>query len=156
MSSERENANGPTQVHPALNFNNDLTQHIHLNGLNGMNNGINGIIGGSKPFAERGELSTEFPRFSDDFRDFSYPKMKNFEISRDEQKFSRKAQDGACAIFRGIFNFLLFYLVGLTISGSVNGSKVTVTRRTARKFMSRICLAMAATMPPDRENRPLK
>ena len=60
MSLERDNANGPTQVHPALNYN-DLTQHLHgLNGLNGINNGINGIIGNSKPFGERGELSKRF------------------------------------------------------------------------------------------------
>ena len=60
MSLERENANGPTQVHPALNYN-DLTQHLH--GLNGINNGINGIIGNSKPFGERGKLSKRFQVF---------------------------------------------------------------------------------------------
>lgn len=49
MSSDREQ-NGPTQVHPALNYN-DLT-HMQLNGLNGIN-GI-GII--SKPFGERGKF----------------------------------------------------------------------------------------------------
>lgn len=50
MSSEREQ-NGPTQVHPALNYN-DLAAHMQLNGLNGLN-GI-GMI--SKPFGERGKL----------------------------------------------------------------------------------------------------
>jgi hypothetical protein len=49
--AEREINNGPTQVHPALNYN-DLTQHIH--GLNGIN-GLNGIITNPKPFGERGE-----------------------------------------------------------------------------------------------------
>lgn len=50
MSSDREQ-NGPTQVHPALNYN-DLTSHMQLNGLNG----INGIGMMNKPFAERGKL----------------------------------------------------------------------------------------------------
>jgi hypothetical protein len=61
MSSEREITNGPTQVHPALNFNNDLAQHLH--GLNGINNGINGIISNPKPFGERGEFSCLFRDF---------------------------------------------------------------------------------------------
>lgn len=50
MSVEREQ-NGPTQVHPALNYN-ELTQHLQLNGLNGLN-GI-GMI--NKPFGDHGEL----------------------------------------------------------------------------------------------------
>jgi hypothetical protein len=50
MASEREQ-NGPTQVHPALNYN-DLTAHMQLNGMNGLN-GI-GIM--NKSFGERGEL----------------------------------------------------------------------------------------------------
>lgn len=46
MSSDREQ-NGPTQVHPALNYN-DMNTHIQLNGLNGINvNGMNGIMGKS-------------------------------------------------------------------------------------------------------------
>lgn len=49
MSSERDQ-NGPTQVQTALY--NELTSHMQLNGLNGMN-GI-GMI--SKPFGERGKL----------------------------------------------------------------------------------------------------
>lgn len=43
--------NGPTQVHPALNYN-DLTAHLQLNGMNG----LNGIGLHSKPFAERGKF----------------------------------------------------------------------------------------------------
>ena len=41
MSSDREQ-NGPTQVHPSLNYN-DMNTHIQLNGVNGMN----GIMGKS-------------------------------------------------------------------------------------------------------------
>ena len=53
MSAEREQ-NGPTQVHPALNYN-ELT-HIQLNGMNGLNglNGLNGMMN-NKPFNDRGE-----------------------------------------------------------------------------------------------------
>lgn len=49
MSAERDQ-NGPTQVHPALNYT-DLSAHMQLNGLNG----LNGIGMNNKPFAERGE-----------------------------------------------------------------------------------------------------
>lgn len=49
MSAEREQ-NGPTQVHPALNYN-ELTSHIQLNGMNG----LNGIGMMNKPFGDRGE-----------------------------------------------------------------------------------------------------
>lgn len=44
--------NGPTQVHPALNYN-DLTAHMQLNGMNG----LNGIGLHAKPFAERGKFN---------------------------------------------------------------------------------------------------
>jgi hypothetical protein len=54
MASERDINNGPTQVHPTLNYN-DLQQHI----LNGIGNGHNGIISNPKPFGERGKLSSE-------------------------------------------------------------------------------------------------
>jgi hypothetical protein len=39
MSSDREQ-NGPTQIHPSLNYN-EMNTHIQLNGMNGMN-GITG------------------------------------------------------------------------------------------------------------------
>jgi hypothetical protein len=45
MSSDREQ-NGPTQVHPSLNFN-DMNTHIQMN-----MNGINGMNGMSKSFGE--------------------------------------------------------------------------------------------------------
>jgi hypothetical protein len=35
MSSDRE-PNGPTQIHTQLNYN-DLSTHIQLNGMNGLN-----------------------------------------------------------------------------------------------------------------------
>ena len=47
LMDEREQ-NGPTQVHPALNYN-ELTAHMQLNGMNGLNGGM------VKPFAERGK-----------------------------------------------------------------------------------------------------
>jgi hypothetical protein len=106
MSSERENANGPTQVHPALNFNNDLTQHIHLNGLNGMNNGINGIIGGSKPFAERGELSSDFHDFPTIFATFLTQKSKKFRnFTRRTKIFTKKHRRGMRDFPGGNFQF---------------------------------------------------
>lgn len=55
MASEREN-NGPTQVHPLLNYN-DLTQHI--NGMNGITNGLS-IITNPNPFGERGKFKLVF------------------------------------------------------------------------------------------------
>jgi hypothetical protein len=73
VMAERE-INGPTQVHPALNYN-DLTQHIHgLNGLNGISNGLNGIITNPKPFGERGELSSDCKCFKLSSGPYSYPK----------------------------------------------------------------------------------
>lgn len=44
MSSDREQ-NGPTQIHPALNYT-EINTHIQMNGINGMN----GIMG--KSFGE--------------------------------------------------------------------------------------------------------
>ena len=52
MSSDREQS-GPTQVHPALNYN-ELT-HLQINGFNGLN-AMNGLGMINKPFGERGEL----------------------------------------------------------------------------------------------------
>lgn len=45
MSSTDREQNGPTQIHPSLNYN-DMNTHIQLNGINGMN----GIMG--KSFGE--------------------------------------------------------------------------------------------------------
>jgi hypothetical protein len=54
MSTDRDQ-NGPTQVHPALNYT-DLSAHMQLNGMNG----LNGIGLSSKPFPERGEQQCNF------------------------------------------------------------------------------------------------
>lgn len=63
MSSEN-GQNGPTTVHPAINYN-DLAAHMQINGMQNGLNGLNGMNGlgmlGNNQKYERGEekLSTE-------------------------------------------------------------------------------------------------
>lgn len=90
MSSDREQ-NGPTQVHPALNYN-DLTSHMQLNGLNG----INGIGMMSKPFAERGKLLLDQIQwsfylkleFSNNFESWEKSRDGKFSNDNEHARFS--------------------------------------------------------------------
>lgn len=149
MSSDRDQ-NGPTQVHPALNFN-DLTSHIQLSGLNGLNglngmNGLNGIGMIPKPFGDRGELVFDLNHRKFTFLNTQFQKRRFLRKIAMKKIFTMR-----CGHARIFFEFP--YLVALEFSS--NGSNFTVTRFTARKFMSRICLAIAEKIPPDRVNTPL-
>lgn len=76
MSSEREQ-NGPTQVHPALNYN-ELTAHMQLNGMNG----LNGIVTMNKSFGERGKLPFELNSSRGRILPFKSQELKIFEALR--------------------------------------------------------------------------
>lgn len=142
MSAEREQ-NGPTQVHPALNYT-ELTQHMQLNGLNG----LNGIGMNSKPFGDRGELF--FNLFEPLALVLPLNRDSNQKISNSKtstEKFSPRVL-GMRDFPRNFPHLVVFAFLS-------NGSNLTVTRFTPLKFISLICLAIAAKTPPDRVKAPL-
>lgn len=144
MASEREQ-NGPTQVHPALNYN-ELTSHMQLNGLNG----LNGIGVMNKSYGERGKLLWShwvLLRWRIYLRILKLTWALKKYLSRREKIFHNALW--ACASFRWKFSYLV------VAAFSSNGSNFTVTRFTLLKFRSRICLAMAAKTPPERVQVPL-
>lgn len=135
MSSERDQ-NGPTQVQTALY--NELTSHMQLNGLNGMN-GI-GMI--SKPFGERGKL------LRIRFKIRKLPQTLQISLNKISSTSRWKIFTMGNGHARNFPHLATFAF-------SSNGSNCTVTRLTPLKFNIRICFETAAKIPPDRLKVPL-